>query len=30
MNEPARIDLAEAREIVPSTKARFTTAEFSA
>ena len=28
MNEPARIDLADAREIVPSTKARFTTAEF--
>ena len=28
MNKPARIDLAEAREIVPSTKARFTTAEF--
>lgn len=28
MNKPARIDLADAREIVPSTKARFTTAEF--
>ena len=28
MNKPARIDLADAREIAPSSKARFTTAEF--
>lgn len=28
MNKPARIDMEDAREIVPSSKARFTTAEF--
>lgn len=28
MNRPAQIDVAEAREIAPSAKARFTTAEF--
>lgn len=28
MNKPARIDVADAREIAPSFKARFTTAEF--
>ncbi len=28
MKKPAQIELAEAREVAPSTKARFTTAEF--